>query len=410
MAVVAAAATSAGCWWQPGGNANRSGHNGVESVIGLESAPALTEVWTAPGRTSTPVVVGSRVFSVQGSVAARNVTTGALLWETNHPMGDALEGFYDGAEVLASGGSPRSGFTVFELDAATGQGRGGGLTGYRLQALRGSTRAGQSFPDPTFPVRLSTLYLADVDVPVRNWSAVMLAGQDAPAYPPPTIGSADVFAAGTGLVSTDPTSLATGLSLRAYPLDQAPAPCATYDDGGGFPVIYSCPRFATPLAGTVATAPVLSDDLSTVFVGTDAGVVYAVEVASGAVVWTADVESPVTADPAVADGALLVPTASSGLVALSADGCGASTCGVDWTTASSAAVVRQPAAAGGAVWAATEDGALAAYPTGGCGTAVCDPVWQVDLGASFTAPLAIGSGRLFATVDGTMHVFAPSPG
>ena len=164
------------------------------------------------------------------------------------------------------------------------------------------------------------------------------------------------------------------------------------------------------MAGTVATAPVLSDDLATVFVGTDAGVVYAVEVASGAVVWTADVGSSVAAAPAVADGVLLVPTSSSGLVALSADGCGASTCGVEWTTASSAAVLRQPVAAGGAVWAAADDGVLAAYPTGGCGTAVCDPVWQVDLGTSFTAPLAIGSGRLFATVDGTMHVFAPSPG
>lgn len=63
----------------------------------------------------------------------------------------------------------------------------------------------------------------------------------------------------------------------------------------------------------------------------------------------------------------------------------------------------------GAVWAAAEDGVVAAHPTGGCGTAVCDPVWQVDLGAGFTAPPAIGSGRLFATVDGTMHVFAPSP-
>ena len=254
---------------------------------------------------------------------------------------------------------------------------------------------------------MTTIEVSDVELPARDWSAVTLVGGSV-VPSPVTIGGADVFAAGIGLVSTDPTSLVTGLSLRAYPLDQAPSPSAVDDDGGGFPVTYSCPRFATPFIGTTATSPVLSDDLATVYVGTDAGVLSAVDVTTGAIAWSADVGAPVTADPGVAGGTVLVPTAS-GLVALAGAGCGAATCEPLWSTTSTVPVTHQPASSAGAVFVASDDGTLAAYATAGCGAATCGPVWDVDLGQSITAPLSLGAGHLFATVDGTLHTFVPAP-
>ena len=215
-----------------------------------------------------------------------------------------------------------------------------------------------------------------------------------------------VVVSGEGLVSTDPASTFTALGLRAYRLDGPPADCAT-DSGGEYPVTYGCPAWAVAVEGTSMTAPVVSDDLATVVVGTDAGLVYAISEATGSVLWTANVGSAVTADPGIAGDTDLVPTAADGLVALPLAGCGAPSCAPAWTSASPAGVAQQPVAAGGAVFVGHDGGVLAAYPVGGCGSATCDPVWSTPLGGDFDGPMAIGSGHLLVTVDSVMHAFTP---
>ena len=61
-----------------------------------------------------------------------------------------------------------------------------------------------------------------------------------------------------------------------------------------------------------------ADGEAAVYVGTDAGTVYAIDTASEDVLWSASVGSAVVDSPALADGSLFVPTSSGGLVVLDA--------------------------------------------------------------------------------------------
>lgn len=396
-------AATAGCWWQPGGNANRSGHHALDSAIGIDSLDSLEEVWTGP---AVQVIVGGRGYATGGRRHAVDLATGEVLWQwPEDPTHDGERMFFDGRRLLDAGGAPRSGYFLSQVSGRDGVTVDGWHVEFQPEAVRGTTVAGQSRPDPSAPL-VSTVDVLDLEDSGRNWRAVTSVGDDDPNLPHLTIGPADVFAAGTGLLSTDPTSVATGLSLRAYTLDSAPPPCAT-DGSGDFPITYACPRFSVPLPGTSASSPVLSDDLATVYVGTDAGVLHAVDVATGALAWTADVGSAVTATPAVADGMVLVPT-DAGLVAVDAGGCGAGTCGAAWSSTGTAAVTVQPAAVGGAVFVGDATGTLSAFAIAGCGAGTCTSSWSTDLGSTFTGPIAIGSTHLIADVDRTAHAFAPT--
>jgi hypothetical protein len=106
--------------------------------------------------------------------------------------------------------------------------------------------------------------------------------------------------------------------------------------------------------------------------------------------------------------AVVVPTASDGLVALPVGGCGSSTCGPLWTAPSTAAIEQLPVAAGSVVFAGAADGELSAFAVAGCGDATCGPLWTTTIAGSFDAPMAVGSGHLVVTVDGVLHAFAPA--
>jgi outer membrane protein assembly factor BamB len=116
-----------------------------------------------------------------------------------------------------------------------------------------------------------------------------------------------------------------------------------------------------PLDGTNAWQPVIAGDGATVYTGTDAGTVYAVASATGAVQWSAAVGSAVTGSVALAGDTLYVPTASGDLVALAANGCGAATCDPVWSGATGASVDHQPAVTGRVVHRA---GQVAPPPNG----------------------------------------------
>jgi outer membrane protein assembly factor BamB len=393
-----------GCWVAPGGGPNRNGHNGVETLVGIDSAADMTEAWQAPvgWPPPSPVVFGRYVYSTMaGEVIAREVATGTTGW--THPLYEmqAIDMFVDdGTLLVVEGGSAMNGPIGVRHDLTTGEFIGSYSP--PVQAIRGSLGAHVARPwryAPEF-----TLVVTDL-AGSTAWSTPILV--DAQSWAPkPTMTAERVVISGKGLVSTDPGSTSTALGLRAYAIEGPPASCAT-DSSGEYPVTYGCPAWAVAVEGTSMTAPVVSDDLGTVVVGTDAGLVYAISEATGSVLWTANVGSAVTADPGIAGETVLVPTAADGLVALPLGGCGASSCAPIWTSASPAGVAQQPVAAGGAVFVGHDDGVVAAYPVSGCGGATCDAVWSTPLDGDFDAPLALGSGHLLVTVDSVMHAFTP---
>lgn len=397
----------AGCWPVPGGSASRNGHNAVENLIDLASAPTMAEAWQAPGtRFYSPVIVGQRVYVAGNQMRAIDVATGAVVWQypENPTLSDRGLLYVDG-ELLARSQIGRAAYVTIRHDRSTGQPLGlAELPGGLLATIRGTTAVLQRFADRTDPVLVDTVVVADPENAARNWSTVVSEGDF--DWPPPTSSDDRVIVSGQGLLSSEPGDPVIGPSVRAYDLDGPPDPCATV--GGDFPFTYGCPRWSTPVDGTLLTSPVLSDDGATVFIGSDAGVLYALDEATGAVRWTAATGSAVTADPAVVGGVVVVPTASSGLVALASDGCGAATCGPLWTAPATAAIEQQPVAAGGVVFAGSEDGVLRAFPVDGCGGTICDAVWTAHLGGSFNAPMALASGHLVVTVDGVLHGFTPT--
>jgi outer membrane protein assembly factor BamB len=169
--------------------------------------------------------------------------------------------------------------------------------------------------------------------------------------------------------------------------------------------------WATSLAGQVTGPPVLASDESTVYVGSSAGSLYALDAGDGDVLWTAELGGAPTAEPALADGTLFVPTAGSGgdrLVAVAAAGCGSPTCPASWT-APVGGRGRQPAVAGGVVFVGTDGGTVDAVVAAGCGAATCPAVWSADVGAAVTGAPVVTGGRLFVgTGDGRLLAYAPS--
>lgn len=399
----------AGCWPAPGGNANRDGHNGLETEISVTSAPSMAESWQAPGSAGfSPTIVGQRVYVAGDQLRAIDIETGAVLWQ--RPESPSLGGlglFYADGELLVRSQPARSTYATTRHDRATGASLGhADLPSGLLATMRGTTSVLQTFADPTSPVHVDSVVVADGENAARNWNTVVLEGDLGSRQPAPTSSGDRVIVSGRGMLSTDPGEPTIGVGVRAYDLDGAPDPCATVGDS--YPATYGCPAWATAVPGTALTSPVLSNDATTVFVGSDAGALYALDEATGEVLWSAATSSSVTADPAVVGGVVIVPTASSGLVALAADGCGAATCGPLWTAAAAGAVEQQPVAAGGAVFAGSDDGVLRSFAVDGCGASTCDPVWATDLGGSFDAPMALASGHLIVTVDGVLHAFAPT--
>ena len=409
MTAAGACVALSGCWLAPGGGPDRNGHNEIEASIGLVTAPTLAEAWSTAGSYPVfgpPTVFGSRVFLSTDDVRTFDVSSGEMLW--NHPeaVAPVVGTFVDGSDLLVVRADSAWGpIGTDRVEQATGQYVGEGPA--NLTSLRGATAMRVTWSgrgDPVEHVDIAVGDVADPDVATRF---VTLVGSAWPSGIEATATAAHVAVSGRGLLTVDPADPTVGLGVRAYDLDDAPAWCAT-DSSGEYPITYRCPDWVVPVDGTTVTAPVLSDDGATVVVGTDAGSVYAVDEATGAVRWTASVGSAVTADVGIADGTVLVPTAANGLVALPLAGCGAPTCAPTWSSATAGGVAQQPVSAGGAVFVGHDGGVLAAYPTAGCGAPSCAPVWSADVGDEFDAPMAIGSGHLFVIADTVLHTFAPA--
>ena len=157
-------------------------------------------------------------------------------------------------------------------------------------------------------------------------------------------------------------------------------------------------------------APTVSDGL--VLVGDYQGTIYALDAATGDLVW----RGGVTASPhsiAAAHGVAYVTSGDEKLVAFAIAGCGQSVCSPLWTSAPAGLALFTPTVANGIVYVGSLDfiytqGVLLAYPT----TCVdgCTPLATFDLDGANETPVAVAGGHIYATtVNGNIDSFGLSP-
>ncbi len=303
----------------------------------------LTEAWTnaLPGvQVRDPLSQGGIVFAPVGSftlggVRAIDMATGTTLWQLlPTPEFDEVAGtvLVDGGRLWLGTGNGRFGsFRPFLVDAATGEFAGNGPvlvpSSGLPEALRGDTLAlhggvFQPFP-PVQAAGTSSRSPTRTARPAgRGSSTSMWPVTPLAAFLPLTLGPDFVYLPTNGSLATAPGDTAFGTGMHAYPVG---GPSAQNCGKPNFENL-ACPAWATPLAGTTVTPAVLSDDGTLIYTGTDAGTLYALDAATGAVAWTSDIGAPVVAPPATAYGRLFVPAADGRLVVLPAAGCGAPSC------------------------------------------------------------------------------------
>lgn len=375
----------AGCWPVPGADANRSSHNPFEETLTTETVDGLTEQWRHPALPgANPVVSNGRVHIASGcEITTLNAATGTRLWwNLTSPVSVCNSGFplhssdpyvFDGPSgqrVQASSGASsnrRPGafdafFSTRDFDVASGDGPPS-VDGF-LVARRGD-RYVTSHVFNSAPIQAT--YVARVGG--RSITLEVSGG----GFPPlPQTG----FTLGV-----DTLFQAKGPLVRGYAVvGEAPPGCGNV----------TCPVWATPTDG-VATRPVLSPDGATLYTRTDAGTLYAVDAATGAVRWTATGLGSGGA-PALARGKLLVPTGTGKVLLFEAGGCGAATCAPDSPDGfdtGSGAPVTAVSVAGDVIYAVS---AGSVYASGACFSGeYCQVAWSAAGGGT---PVVSG-GQLY---------------
>jgi outer membrane protein assembly factor BamB len=419
LITLAATLAAAGCWPAPGQNADRTGHNAFETAITPGTVSSLTVSWTAPvdgGAVGAPVRGSDQVY-VADDVALYgfDASTGARRWASSfdriagapwvkgdvYLVSDHLV-VSDGYEAF--GGSYRTRWVDQATGAAESTGRDVGI----VAAIRDRLAVGvhaevRTDIDPSY-------HLWTLDLVPGTWTPTDRGlisygfGQSPGGF---TVGRDRIYGAGVGTLPPYTTQGGVltfdhlGNGVRAFDRDQSNA-CANPD-----PLLppWDCGLWATPTDG-FATAPVIGPDEATLYVGTDAGTVYAVDAANGAILWSASAGAAVEHPPALAGGLLYVPTADGDLVVFDVDACGGGTCSPAWSAPSPGPISAQPAVAGGVVFVGTASGALRAFDAGGCGAATCVPLWSAETGSAITGDPAVSSGHVFAgTADGRLIAY-----
>jgi outer membrane protein assembly factor BamB len=396
-----------GCWAVPGQGPDRSGYNPFEATLTIDTVESLGQAWSTQVGVSTvdPVISGGLVH-VNGGVSIR---TGEVVWTSPTGEGQVWTGpvLVDDGRLVTGAQAYRYPGETTAVDAATGDVPVAGLPDVGVpNAIRGDVIVGQRMTDEVWAGTLLLVHLtvAHETDPEVGWSGYINIGWsgDVRFSEDVTLARERVHVTGPGLLATAAGDGTLGNGVRAYPITAPAENCGPADQPR-----YACPSWATPLPGSTATSAALDADNSTLFVGVDTGSVHALDEATGAIEWSADVGSAVSATPSVAEGVLFVPTAAGELLAFDADGCGEAMCSPLWSATTGAAIDAQPAVAGGVVYTGSSDGSLDAFATAGCGGSLCTAVWSADTGSAITGAPAVSRGRLFVgTADGRLVAYA----
>lgn len=402
-----------GCFWPaPGGGPDRAGHNPFEAAITPATVGDLGVAWVAATGggpvLEDPVVSDAGVHvSVQAgptlgadTLFTFDAATGAPRWQKDG------SGAFAGPAVFADGdlwvGFQRTVVASAErLDPATGATRSVLSAPGWVEGVRGDTYVVSRYISGTGATGPAIqLAVRDASNPSAGWSKFidfLQPGQ--PDALPTTLGRDHVYQAGPGVLLSPGNPPARGNGIRAYSTTTW-VHCANILPAAE--ASWACPVWSTPLPGAGATPPVLGDDGAVVFTATDTGTVFAIDAATGAVLWSTPIGAPVEASPALADGILFVPTDTGEVVAMDA-----STGAVSWSGVTGSAVATQPAVAGGVVFVGSADGSVHAFDAAGCELASCASLWSHDTGdAPIAGGLAVSNGQLYAgTSDGRLIAY-----
>jgi outer membrane protein assembly factor BamB len=424
---------SAGCWPVPGHDPDRTGFNDLETAITPETVGTLEESWTwtgAPnvqGPVRSPVVSSGGVHVAAGcALVTLHAVSGAERWGVGLPNIPEAEGWpcngyiRQARDPFVVGDTVQAGM-VFRFD---GRPPPSPVTPIYL-ASTGSWHVATGEPVPDAPGVDAALearrdgIVASLDgrgtwtgtppllTPgIETWPVLGPEGGSQRALP--------VTSDGRMTVGTDAAYVVTRTSLAAFSVHDPELTC-----GAG---TTECPLWTATLDAPVAGRPVIGPGRpggpegpggTTVYVGTTAGTVHAIDAATGAVAWTASVGSAVTDSPALAHDTLYVPTSSGDLVAVPAGGCGASTCPPAWSAATGSRISSQPVVAGGVVVTGSEEGALRAFDAAGCGSATCPALWSASASSMVTG-MAVSGGSLYVGTAATRLIAyrlpdAPAP-
>ncbi len=122
------------------------------------------------------------------------------------------------------------------------------------------------------------------------------------------------------------------------------------------------------------SGPSVTSDSATVYVGTTAGTLVALDPIDGSEAWAAELDGLLTTKPAAAGGRVYAHTSRGTLYAFPSS-C-RTPCEPVWTAQTGSTASTPPTVAGGSVYIVSTQGRLYAFPVGcGTGGAVCQPSW-----------------------------------
>jgi hypothetical protein len=432
----------AGCWPAPGQGPDRTNHNPLETRINPANVDTLVPKWTV-GPTEVPglpIVVGNVVYGTTfqpnddgnpqlgglESLTGYDLRTGEQVssvpvldlpyrvvtsdpWIVGH--GDRIAVGWGSVTDL----EPPLEADARSFDLATGAPAGSVGRG-PIESVRGDVVVSSSTErvDPQLDVR--TIEVRHLDDPELSWDAPFQY-LDLVEAPPAGIGHGDLtlgvdrlFQAGPGPTNTTPGAGGyNDLAVRAYPASGVQTGCGPAGRD------LACPSWVTPIdlpQGGELRAPMIAPDQATVYVaavgnqGVDYnGFLYALDAATGAVEWRAELPTAAAGVPALADGVVYLPARDGHLLAFDADGCGAAACEPLWSAqvTDHGANDGPPIVAGGVVFIGSEDGVFA-YDADGCGASTCDPLWSAPSPRGATA-LAESNGRLLVLDEAGMTAY-----
>jgi outer membrane protein assembly factor BamB len=402
-------------WPVSGQGSSRQAHNALEHQIDVETVGSLQGIWQATvddGPVGDPVTSGRGVHvNDTRNVYGFGFVTGARRWvhsvaaplEMQQPWvsdtGDVMVSWWNPTATPET--DPTTSDLSVALDAATGASKGdvgeGVLGGVRNERALVWSNEFVRVGGPFGAFRLWSVHLVVRDLSTSTtvcctgWFGLFSSTQPPIALQRMTLGGDWIVHAGEGILDLNSSVPVAGNGIRGYSIASTQVCLGAY----------TCPSWATPIDGTTATAPVLSDDESIAYVGTDAGTVYAVDTATGAIQWSAPAGSAVTDSPALADGSLFVPTALGDLVVL-----GQATGAPLWSSATGSRITQQPAVAGGVVFTGSADGTVRAFNAAGCAASVCGQLWADSTGSEITGAPAVNQGQLYVgTADGRLIAY-----
>ena len=317
LTTLAAVVAAAGCWPVPGQNADRSAHNAFETAIAPASVADLGPAWeTSLGRAvGAPVVSAGGVHAVTNTCDVATVApgTGGIRWFQSCDPYNTVS--HQASDVVVDG--DRLSVGMWGIYDAVGPTPPQSVERVRRFEVASGAEITDANPPGTIPATVRQLQ--------EIWTSPYYVYQYAPPYPvpfltggvpnatmnvrptdgtaggrfvatgggtTPTLGRDAVFQSGSGPLALEPGQDAgTGPRVRAWSLTEIRETCS-----GGPTLTFECPRWVAPTDG-VPTDPVLSSDQTTVYVGTDAGSVYALDAATGEVRWTARRVRPCPPNP-----------------------------------------------------------------------------------------------------------------